>query len=116
MLENAITQSSVLGKDQADEAVSGAPGTFPYQLALYTCPIECPTAEEDAKSSGAFLSFSGDAEEGEDVPVDLFGEAAKAVEAAEEDDDENEYSKHKLNSCRGSDAHRASRSGLRFRL
>ncbi|KAI0339484.1 hypothetical protein BDW22DRAFT_599992 [Trametopsis cervina] len=69
LLENAIAQSSVLGKDQKDEGL----------------------AEKDAKSGGAFLSFSGDAEEeGEEVPVDLFGEAARAVEAAEEEEDEEE--------------------------
>ncbi|GJE90318.1 hypothetical protein PsYK624_064470 [Phanerochaete sordida] len=63
LLENAITQTSVLGKEQADEA---------------------PEPEKEASGSGAFLSFSGDAEE--DEPVDLFGQAAKV----EEDDDEEE--------------------------
>ena len=42
-------------------------------------------AEPEASGSGAFLSFSGDAEE--DEPVDLFGQAAKG---AEDDDDEEE--------------------------
>ena len=48
---------------------------------------------EDANSGGAFLSFSGDAE---DEPVDLFAEAQKAVDEAEaaqaeeEEDDEAE--------------------------
>ena len=42
----------------------------------------------DAKNSGAFLSFSGDAE---DEPVDLFASAQKAVEemdATEQDEDD----------------------------
>ena len=48
---------------------------------------------EDANGGGAFLSFSGDAE---DEPVDLFAEAQKAVDEAEaaqaeeEEDDEAE--------------------------
>ncbi|EIN09667.1 hypothetical protein PUNSTDRAFT_113095 [Punctularia strigosozonata HHB-11173 SS5] len=80
LLENAIAQSSVLGKEQTDEA------------------LEDPSKE--AGSNGAFISFSGDAEEedepmaeSEDKPVDLFAEAAKDVEAEdakeeqEEDDD-----------------------------
>ncbi|CAL1715356.1 unnamed protein product [Somion occarium] len=70
LLENAITQSSVLGKEQTEGAI--------------------PT--ESGSSSGAFLSFSGDAEEsedeGEDVPVDLFGNAAKAEEAEGHEDEE----------------------------
>ncbi|KAI0683977.1 hypothetical protein BC835DRAFT_1392364 [Cytidiella melzeri] len=57
LLENAIAQSSVLGKDQTGEAVTGE-------------------VDEDVKGSGAFLSFSGDVEEGED-----------AAEAEEEDED-----------------------------
>ena len=49
---------------------------------------------EDANTGGAFLSFSGDAE---DEPVDLFAEAQKAVDEAEaaqaeeEEDDEAEF-------------------------
>lgn len=43
--------------------------------------------DADKNASGAFLSFSGDAEE--DTPVDLFGEASKAVEEADEDEDED---------------------------
>ncbi|KAJ3481893.1 hypothetical protein NLI96_g7346 [Meripilus lineatus] len=77
LLENAITQSSVLGKDQTDDALK----------------------EPEASSSGAFLSFSGDAEdaEGAEEPaVDLFAEAEKAVvdadaegNAAEEEEEED---------------------------
>ncbi|KIK61614.1 hypothetical protein GYMLUDRAFT_243309 [Collybiopsis luxurians FD-317 M1] len=80
LLENAISQSSVLGKEQQEE--------------------ELP---EDSKASasngkGPILSFSGDAEDAvEDTAVDLFAEAAKqvaeadavaAAEEEEEDDDE----------------------------
>lgn len=51
----------------------------------------------DTANSGAFLSFSGDADDehhGEDVAVDLFAEAQKAADeldaAEEEEDDEAE--------------------------
>lgn len=44
-----------------------------------------PYPEPEAGGSGAFLSFSGDAEE--DEPVDLFGQASKEDE--EESDDED---------------------------
>ncbi|RPD73402.1 hypothetical protein L226DRAFT_110019 [Lentinus tigrinus ALCF2SS1-7] len=70
LLENAIAQSGVLGKQDADDSFED---------------------DKDANSSGAFLSFSGDAE---DEPLDLFAEAQKAIEEAdaaqaeeEEDDD-----------------------------
>ena len=47
-----------------------------------------------ASNSGAFLSFSGDAEdsddEEEDKPVDLFGEAAKAIEQADQEGEEED--------------------------
>ncbi|KAE9399908.1 hypothetical protein BT96DRAFT_957113 [Gymnopus androsaceus JB14] len=59
LLENAISQSSVLGKDQPEDE----------------------TAEDNkvlGSSSGPILSFSGDAEDlEEDTPVDLFAQAAK---------------------------------------
>ncbi|PPR00520.1 hypothetical protein CVT26_009906 [Gymnopilus dilepis] len=70
LLENAIAQSSVLGKDQPQDA-----------------------PEEDSKvasgsgsgTSGPILSFSGDPEEmEEDQPVDLFGQAAQEQEEEEE--------------------------------
>ncbi|KAI0709688.1 hypothetical protein C8T65DRAFT_739864 [Cerioporus squamosus] len=75
LLENAIAQSGVLGKQDADDSF-----------------------EDDkvyANASGAFLSFSGD---GDDEPVDLFAEAQKAIDEAnaaqaeeeEEEDDEAE--------------------------
>lgn len=51
-----------------------------------------------SKTSGPFISFSGDADDsdvllgdGEDVPVDLFGEAKAAAEEEEkQDEEENE--------------------------
>ncbi|OBZ66699.1 NASP-related protein sim3 [Grifola frondosa] len=85
LLENAIAQSSVLGKEQPEDAEHATAGDG-----------------KDTSSGGAFLSFSGDADDEaeelvpgskEDVPVDLFAEAAKAVDEmdeAEEDEDEDE--------------------------
>ncbi|KAI0369840.1 hypothetical protein BV20DRAFT_1036313 [Pilatotrama ljubarskyi] len=79
LLENAIAQSSVLGKQEPDDALEDS---------------------DEAARSGAFLSFSGDADDdqtGEDVAVDLFAEARKAADEAdaaaeeqEEDDGEPE--------------------------
>ncbi|KAH9921679.1 uncharacterized protein BXZ73DRAFT_91713 [Epithele typhae] len=70
LLEHAISQAGVLGKQDPDE------------------PVE---DDKDASNSGAFLSFSGDAE---DEAVDLFGAAQKAVEeadaAAEEDEEDDD--------------------------
>ncbi|KAJ3926199.1 MAG: hypothetical protein NXY57DRAFT_948380 [Lentinula lateritia] len=77
LLENAISQNSVLGKDQPEE--------------------EGAEDDKGSSSNGPILSFSGDAEEGvEDGAVDLFAEAAKevaeadAAEAGEEDDNDEE--------------------------
>jgi len=76
LLENAIVQSSVLGKDQPED-----------------------TNQEDASGSGGginapILSFSGDAEDmddGEDHALDLFAQAAAIEEAeAEEGDDDDD--------------------------
>ncbi|KZT65782.1 hypothetical protein DAEQUDRAFT_746903 [Daedalea quercina L-15889] len=81
LLENAITQSSVLGKEQAEEAVRAVAG------------------DSDTAGPGKFLSFSGDVDEDvesivpgskEDVPVDLFGEAQKTAEREEEEEEEEE--------------------------
>ncbi|THH27802.1 hypothetical protein EUX98_g6399 [Antrodiella citrinella] len=69
LLENAISQSSVLGKDQTNESAAGAP-------------------EEEASGSGAFLSFSGDADE--DGTVDLFAQAQAADEEGDEEEEEEE--------------------------
>ncbi|KAJ3546096.1 hypothetical protein NM688_g5549 [Phlebia brevispora] len=66
LLENAISQSGVLGKEQPEDALHD---------------------EDEASKSGAFLSFSGDVEDEEDEPVDLFAEAAKEVEDGGEEDD-----------------------------
>ncbi|KAI0642340.1 hypothetical protein C8Q79DRAFT_247217 [Trametes meyenii] len=74
LLENAITQSGVLGKQEQEDVEDS----------------------KEAANSGAFLSFSGDPDDdhpGEDVAVDLFAEAQKAAEeidAAEEDEDEDD--------------------------
>ncbi|KAI0831839.1 hypothetical protein BC628DRAFT_1415339 [Trametes gibbosa] len=79
LLENAISQSSVLGKQEPDDALEDS---------------------NEAANSGAFLSFFGDAEDevpGEDLAVDLFAEARKAADAAdaaeeqaEDDEDDGE--------------------------
>ncbi|KAI0272319.1 hypothetical protein BC834DRAFT_342680 [Gloeopeniophorella convolvens] len=77
LLENAISQSSVLGKEQPQEGG----------------PVEEPAP------GGKILSFSGDVEDEEDPAVDLFAEAAKAEgegeaeaegEGEEEEDAEGE--------------------------
>ncbi|KAI0759203.1 hypothetical protein BD413DRAFT_617983 [Trametes elegans] len=71
LLENAIAQSSVLGKQEADDGED----------------------TNEPANSGAFLSFSGDADDeqpGEDVAVDLFAEAQKAAEEAEAAEEEEE--------------------------
>ncbi|RDB23444.1 NASP-related protein sim3 [Hypsizygus marmoreus] len=83
LLENAISQSSVLGKEQPEE------GQEP--------DVNAPGASVNGK--GPILSFSGDAEDiadGDEEPaVDLFAHAAQAIAEAEaaaegEDDDEDE--------------------------
>ncbi|CCM00751.1 uncharacterized protein FIBRA_02791 [Fibroporia radiculosa] len=82
LLENAISQTSVLGKEQTDEAVQAA-------------------VEESAKlelSRNKFLSFSGDADDAddslaeskEDVAVDLFAEAQKVDDDEDDEDDEED--------------------------
>ncbi|EIW58465.1 uncharacterized protein TRAVEDRAFT_124499 [Trametes versicolor FP-101664 SS1] len=77
LLENAIAQSGVLGKQDPEDGLEDSSGAY-------------------AANSGAFLSFSGDAEEehlGEDVAVDLFADAQKAaaeMDAAEEEEEEDD--------------------------
>ncbi|OCH84619.1 hypothetical protein OBBRIDRAFT_798927 [Obba rivulosa] len=66
LLENAIAQSGVLGKEQTEDTVL--------------------SAAEDATPEGSsrkFLSFSGDADD--DDAVDLFAEATNAVDEADPD-------------------------------
>ena len=46
-------------------------------------------ATDDASKSGAFLSFSGDAEDTEEVALDQLGDASKADEDADEDEDDD---------------------------
>ncbi|TFK51898.1 hypothetical protein OE88DRAFT_1484347 [Heliocybe sulcata] len=77
LLENAVSQSGVLGKEQTEAAVNE------------------PAA--GSSKNGPLLSFSGDAEDededgpGEERTVDLFAEAAKMEkEEQEQDDDEEE--------------------------
>ncbi|KAG6864847.1 hypothetical protein C0991_006788 [Blastosporella zonata] len=80
LLENAISQSSVLGKEQGEDG------------------HEEEAAPVGTNGKGPILSFSGDAEEldGDDDPaIDLFAQAAKTIAEAEatgegEDEDEDE--------------------------
>jgi len=79
LLENAIAQSSVLGKEETEEAVQAIEG-------------------ELTSGSTKFLSFSGDGDENdnllpggkEDVAVDIFAEARKAAEMDEEEEGDDE--------------------------
>lgn len=74
LLENAIAQSSVLGKEQVEKQGD----------------VEEPAT---INGKGPILSFSGDAEDGDDPAVDLFEHAAKTIaeaEAAADDDDDDD--------------------------
>ncbi|KAH8832902.1 hypothetical protein DL96DRAFT_1677194 [Flagelloscypha sp. PMI_526] len=93
LLENAISQAGVLGKDQTGEKE----------------PEDEPEAS-GSKSGGPILSFSGDAEDveddvpGSDPAVDLFANAEQAVAeaeaaGAEEDEDENEEPEDDFNAA-----------------
>ncbi|KAK0467181.1 uncharacterized protein EV420DRAFT_670911 [Desarmillaria tabescens] len=75
LLENAIVQNSVLGKEQPEENVEdNAPGG------------------SGSSAKGPILSFSGDVEDTEDGTVDLFAQAMESAqqEAAAAEDDEDE--------------------------
>ncbi|KAF9531695.1 hypothetical protein CPB83DRAFT_848571 [Crepidotus variabilis] len=77
LLENAISQNSVLGKDQAEDT-----GEDPVKA-----------SGSSSNQNGPIFSFSGDAEDmddEEDKPVDLFGKAAEAVEEEEEGHEEED--------------------------
>ncbi|KAJ6504787.1 hypothetical protein C8R47DRAFT_967838 [Mycena vitilis] len=63
LLENAISQSSVLGKDQPED--------------------DADDPAESSSADGPILSFSGDAEDGDDPAVDLFN---AAQDMADEED------------------------------
>ncbi|KAK7056262.1 hypothetical protein VNI00_002815 [Paramarasmius palmivorus] len=94
LLENAIAQNSVLGKEQQKED-----GDEDEDKA---CPITdtLKAASASKSTSGPILSFSGDAEDAPEEPdpaVDLFAQATADVDAAEaaaaendEEDDEAE--------------------------
>jgi len=95
-LENAITSSGVLGKEQpqapAEEEDRGACILLFLSFAIYLTFLQADSV------NGPVLSFSGDGEE-EDPAVDLFANAEKAVSEEEEapgqadddnDDDEEE--------------------------
>ncbi|KAF8202368.1 hypothetical protein BJ912DRAFT_920737 [Pholiota molesta] len=68
LLENAIAQNSVLGKEQEEAAEE----------------LDQPSGS-GAGAKGPILSFSGDAEE----PIDMFGEAQAAADQDEEEEEED---------------------------
>ncbi|KAJ6582023.1 hypothetical protein B0H19DRAFT_929158, partial [Mycena capillaripes] len=83
LLENAISQSSVLGKDKPEEDADEPAGALFFSTS----------------ANGPILSFSGDAEDGDDPAVDLFSaaqdmadeeDAADAEEGEGDDDGEPE--------------------------
>jgi HAT1-interacting factor 1 len=96
LLENAIAQSSVLGKEQQQQQEGGAAaeGTAAYHLTDDDNSDDGMflSHAEPAPNSNKILSFSGDAEDEEDgddhdhdPAVDLFAEASKPdVEGEEE--------------------------------
>ncbi|KAJ3516947.1 hypothetical protein NLJ89_g813 [Agrocybe chaxingu] len=75
LLENAIAQSSVLGKEQTDDAADE----------------QNKASGSGSKSNGPILSFSGDAEDmDDDQPVDLFAQAAAGADEEDGDGGEGE--------------------------
>ncbi|KAK2463620.1 hypothetical protein APHAL10511_004371 [Amanita phalloides] len=75
LLENAISQTSVLGKEQPEAEVDDEP------------------AVSGTNAKGPILSFSGDADEDdgeEDPAVDLLAQANKEIEEAEQEAEEEE--------------------------
>lgn len=96
LLENAIAQSSVLGKEQTEEGPDGTEGEWlaqaPSDAREFPADVgaTCVAAEDAAAKKGAILSFSGDAEDVEDAAVDLFAEASRAVAEEEREDEEEE--------------------------
>lgn len=101
LLENAISQTAVLGKEEAEEAIlkdqveeAGKPAFVAFTFALCGSNALVGSSSKDLKP---FISFSGDAEdddelapEGEDPAVDLFGQAEAAAASEEQDDEEQE--------------------------
>jgi HAT1-interacting factor 1 len=107
LLENAIVQNSVLGKEQREDAIDqedsskGNVGDLLLLLvwalirsAAFVSPLTA-SGSGSGTTNAPILSFSGDAEEmddGEDHAVDLFGKAAavQEEEAAEAEGSEGE--------------------------
>ena len=102
LLENAIVQSSVLGKEQREDGIQeDNKGNVVFLLSPFCNCTICFSFTASGSGSGGtnapILSFSGDAEDmdaSEDHAVDLFGQAAAAVEveetAAEAEESEEE--------------------------
>lgn len=94
MLENAIAQSSVLGKEGGEEAPEDNQGeqiSYAWDSLFVTMTVSFVVTGSTA--SGPILSFSGDAEDmgdGEDKPVDLFAQAAAEEDQGEDDDEKEE--------------------------
>ncbi|KIM44584.1 hypothetical protein M413DRAFT_356741 [Hebeloma cylindrosporum] len=75
LLENAIVQSSVLGKEQPEEAAEEA----------------AQVSGSGVGASGPILSFTGDMEDdGEDHPIDLFGQASAEQDGEDDSGGEGE--------------------------
>uniref|UniRef100_A0A8H7XRK9 Tetratricopeptide SHNi-TPR domain-containing protein n=1 Tax=Psilocybe cubensis TaxID=181762 RepID=A0A8H7XRK9_PSICU len=77
LLENAIAQSTVLGKEQPEEAIEE----------------QNKASGSGSNKNGPILSFSGDADDAgddEDHPIDLFGKAAAGQDEEEEEEGDEE--------------------------
>ena len=100
LLENAVAQNSVLSKEQQqwDSVVAeGTPVSSDIYRARWHLMMSCFSVvlarrAEPAPNGSKIMSFSGDAEDGEEDPaVDLFAEVSKPdTEDEEEVDDADE--------------------------
>jgi HAT1-interacting factor 1 len=97
LLENAISQNSVLGKEgESGKEEEGGLSSRAINTPCSFLIARLPAPSTTAGGNGPILSFSGDVEdEDEDDPaVDLFQQAAKAVDEADHagggDEDEDE--------------------------
>jgi HAT1-interacting factor 1 len=84
LLENAITQSTVLGKEEPTEGKEDE-GMLQEDFQSFQDTYN-PLAPTNTEGKGPILSFSGDAED--DEAVDLFAQAAKDVAEAEGEEEE----------------------------
>lgn len=92
-MENAISQNSVLGKEQPDDSVGEENKGVSLLLFLPYVNVSTDSSTGSGSSTsgnGPILSFSGDAEDflDDDPAVDLFTHAETLAEAEKEEDDE----------------------------